>query len=75
MVPPGERNYFLLAWVGAIFQGENVIRSQPQPLVVKNDSAFVRHIMYQSKPERTILDWVKVKYRTNDILHGLLCFA
>jgi hypothetical protein len=29
MVTPGERNYFLLAQVGAIFQGENVIRSQP----------------------------------------------
>jgi hypothetical protein len=39
------------------------------------DSAFVRHIMYQSKPERTIIDRVEVKYRTNDILHGLVRFG
>jgi hypothetical protein len=44
-------------------------------LVVKIDSAFVRHIMYQSNPERTIIDRVEVKYRTDDILHGLVCFG
>jgi hypothetical protein len=29
MVPPGERNYFLLARFGVILQGKNVIQSQP----------------------------------------------
>jgi hypothetical protein len=29
IVPPGERNYFLLAPLGAILQDENVIQSQP----------------------------------------------
>jgi hypothetical protein len=31
--------------------------------------------MYQSKPERTIFDRVEVKYRTDDILHGLVRFG
>jgi hypothetical protein len=31
--------------------------------------------MYQSKPERTIIDRVEVKYHTNGILHGLIHFG